>query len=89
MTSTRAAVRAELLERPSDESSTAQIRLRLGSAGLQPREVEQVSDETVEPVGLREDRREELGSVGVVEREVGRASAPAEVEIAISGVRRS
>ena len=76
VTSTRPAVGPELVERAGDELvELDQLLLRLGGAGLEAREVEQVADEVVEPVGGREDRREQLGAVGVVDREVRRARA--------------
>ena len=75
-TSTRRAVRAELVERAGDELvELDELRLGLGGAGLEAREVEQVLDEVVEPVGGGEDRREQLGAVVVVDREVAAARA--------------
>ena len=42
--------------------------IRRDRAGFEPRHVEQVGDEAVEPLGLVDDRREQLGLRRLVEQ---------------------
>ena len=65
------AVRAELVESLDHEIvDHCDLDLGLSRACLQPGEIEQVPDQLVEPVRLVEDGVEQLGAVGVVERQV-------------------
>ena len=66
----------ELLERLSEKLLDGpELPVRLGRAGLEPRDVEQVADHPLQPVDLEPHRLEESRSVGLVERETRAAQA--------------
>ena len=73
----------QILDRP-------ELSPRLRGAGLQPREVEKVADETVEAGRLQADRLDQLGAVvGRRASREGLARPLAAARIAVSGERRS
>jgi len=62
---------SDFVERADDHIiDRPELGLRLGSARLQSRQVEQVADHPVEPFRLTEDRLDELAPIGLVEVEV-------------------
>ena len=66
----------ELLERPGDEIvGRPQLLMRCRGAALQAREVEQVADDPVEPLGFATDRLDEIIAVGPRQPNVGIAEA--------------
>ena len=84
------AVGADRLQRTPDELvHRPELDDRARGAGLEPREVEQVRDQPVEPPRLGADRREQLVAIARRRALAGSASISLAVAIAVSGERRS